>query len=419
MRLLIPLFSPATGTWGGLTRVIAVAEAAQKAGHSVAFCAAGSLESALQQRGFSVYSMPRATFLGLPETISQRIEKRSQHASLPVKPGRDFGNIWFVLLISGMAKQKYLYQLVQAELRAAHDFRADAIFTDLDPGAFLVSQIERLPVAAAYQTPMAAGVGSLPWKMMNRAVSGVLKEHCLTAQTIDQLFHGPRVLKIIPSIPELEGTDPEKGDVKYTGQLLGNIQSKTKFHLEADKHYVFVYVGTGAVSMPVLRNVLPRVFPEGGTTVCLVGAQSIQTVERIGMVEFWPYIPAGDILPHCDWVICHGGQNTIIQSLLAGVPLLVFPGPIFERRFNARKVQAAGAGRMGELTDFTPAWFVEAMEQRDEQAGCARALGQRIRSYGGADAAIKAIEQWVSQASTGDPSCHSACGAHCGADFSS
>jgi hypothetical protein len=34
MRLLIPVFSPATGTWGGLTRVIAVAEAAKQAGHA-------------------------------------------------------------------------------------------------------------------------------------------------------------------------------------------------------------------------------------------------------------------------------------------------------------------------------------------------------------------------------------------------
>lgn len=51
MKLLIPLFSPATGTWGGLTRGIAIAQAAQKAGHLVAFCASGYLESVLRKRG--------------------------------------------------------------------------------------------------------------------------------------------------------------------------------------------------------------------------------------------------------------------------------------------------------------------------------------------------------------------------------
>ena len=69
MRLLIPLFSPATGTWGGLTRVIAVADAAQKAGHVVAFCASGYLEDELCRRGYLVHSMPAATMLGLPTSL--------------------------------------------------------------------------------------------------------------------------------------------------------------------------------------------------------------------------------------------------------------------------------------------------------------------------------------------------------------
>lgn len=396
MRLLIPLFSPTTGTWGGLTRVIAVAEAAQKAGHTVAFCAAGSLLAALQKRGFKVYPMPPTTFLGLPQAISRRIERRSQQTSLPVRPGRDFGNIWLVLTISGMAKQDYLRKLVDAERQAAQDFHADAIFTDLDPGAFLVSRAEHLPVAAAYQTPMAFGVGSLPWRLMNRAVGKMLKACGLPPQPVEQFFHGANVLKIIPSIPELEGTDPARPDVCYTGHLLGDIEANEEFHPETGKRYVFVYVGTGSVALPALRSVLPQVFPADGKMRCVVGAQSVEMVERVGGVEFRRYVPAGALLPHCDWVICHGGQNTIVQSLRAGVPLLVFPGPIFERRFNARKVQAAGAGRMGELPDFTPGWLAEAMAGQAEMADCARKLGERIRSYGGADAAVSAFERWVS-----------------------
>jgi hypothetical protein len=33
MRILIPLFSPPTGTWGGLTWVLAISEAARASGH--------------------------------------------------------------------------------------------------------------------------------------------------------------------------------------------------------------------------------------------------------------------------------------------------------------------------------------------------------------------------------------------------
>ena len=108
-------------------------------------------------------------------------------------------------------------------------------------------------------------------------------------------------------------------------------------------------------------------------------------------VEFRPYVPAAAALPHCDWTICHGGQNTIIQSLSHSVPLLVFPGPIFERRFNARKVQAAGAGLMGEVDQFTPEWLRTALGRRSELAPQVAVLGEQIESSGGPPQAVKAI----------------------------
>jgi hypothetical protein len=162
MKLLIPIFSPATGTWGGLTRVVAVATAAQAAGHQVAFCASGSIEKSLRQNGYNIYSMPAATFLGLPPSLSRIVEQRSQRATLPVPPGRDFGSIWLVQLISGMARAGYLQQLVAAELAAARDFGAECMFTDLNLGAFLAAQIAGLPIAAAYQSPMAQGLACSP-----------------------------------------------------------------------------------------------------------------------------------------------------------------------------------------------------------------------------------------------------------------
>lgn len=86
---------------------------------------------------------------------------------------------------------------------------------------------------------------------------------------------------------------------------------------------MFVYVGTGSISLDRLRDVLPQVFPANGERVCLVGAQSIAQPEQIAGVKFLPYVPAETVLPGADWTLCHGGQNTIIQSLRRGVPLLV------------------------------------------------------------------------------------------------
>ena len=96
MRLLIPLFSPPTGTWGSLTRVLAVAEAAAARGSEVAFTAAGPLADALQEKGYRVYRCPPSTMFGLPKAISDVLVKRSQRTTPPVRPGRSFGNIWLL-----------------------------------------------------------------------------------------------------------------------------------------------------------------------------------------------------------------------------------------------------------------------------------------------------------------------------------
>lgn len=392
MKLLITLFSPTTGTWGGMTRVVALYEAACKGGHQVAFCASGAMAEGLKKHGYAIYPTPPTTMLGLPAPISRILEQRSQRVSLPVKPGQSIGSLWLVMYISGLGRAEYLRRLVAAQRAAVRDFQPDALFTDIDPGAYLTAAVENLPLAANYSEVMHTGVGSWPWKQMNAAIAPVLRENSLPVRTIDALYFAPETLKIIPSIPELDDADPNRPDVCYVGQMLGPVQPTRPgdFQPEAGKRYIFVYMGTGAVSLDQLRRVLPQVFPAGGETICLVGSQSAQA-EEIGNVRFMPYVPADAVMPHCDWVFCHGGQNTIAQSLVNGVPLIIFPGPVFERRFNACKVQESGAGWMGETDQFTPAWIEKAMESRPERAGRAKALGEKICSYDGAEQVIRAI----------------------------
>lgn len=396
MRLLIPLFSPKSGTWGGLTRGLAVANAARAAGHEVAFCASGLLAQSLLNADQRVYPTPVAYFLGLPPVIARLFERRSQEMALPVRPGTSLGSIWAVYFAMGMANISYLRALIEAELQAVRKFHADALFTDLDPGAYLLSVFTGLPLATAYQSIMEHGVGTLPYKRFQRILNRLLKEYNKPGRPPETLFFGPRTLKIIPSIPELDDADPDRPDICYVGHLLGEIKpdAADELDLVPGRRYVFVYVGTGSLTLKRLRNVLPRVFHGGEGTRCIVGAQSLVKTEQHAGVEFRPYVPAAQLLPQCDWTICHGGQNTIIQSLIHGVPLMIFPGPIFERRYNARKIEESSAGHSGEIYHFTPRWLLEALRSHDECASAASALRMSILSYGGAGAAVSAITHW-------------------------
>lgn len=334
--------------------------------------------------------------LGLPPRFSRLLERRSQRVSIPIKPGKSIGSIWMVLFFSGLARPSYLRKLVDAEIHAARHFQADKLFTDLDPGAFLTSIITGIPLASTYAHIATHGSGSCPWKLTQRAIAPIFQSNGLPVMTPDELFFGTSVLKLIPSIPELDGTNPDRPDVRYVGQLIGPIQSlaDNDFQLEINQRCVYVYVGTGSISLDRLQSVLPTVFPTHGDRVCLVGAQSISHSYQLQAVDFRPYVPAELVLPQCDWTICHGGQNTIIQSLVHDVSLLIFPGPIFERRYNAKKVEEAGAGRMGELTDCNSGWLRTSLEKHSDYAQQAAILGARIRSYGRAPAAVEAISNW-------------------------
>jgi len=391
MRLLIPVFSPPVGTWGGLTRVIAIADAATAAGHDVAFCASGRLAAQLQRRGYLVFPAPPTTLFGLPRTPSAVLERRSSSLSVPARSGREIGNIWMVLLASGLARDGHLRCLVEAERDAAVTFGANALFTDLDPCAYLLSRVLGLPIAAAYAEVGTRGIGSWQYRLMDRAVASALRALGRPACPLDELFFGREVLKIIPSVPELDGADPQRDDVRYVGHLIGDVRpgdGEPALVPDPDRRWVYVYTGTGSVSLDRVRRVLVELGDVRPDLSFVVGSPAIRCAERVGSVHLVPYVAPSALLPHTEWTVCHAGQNTIIESLLHGVPLLMFPGPIFERRFNARMVARAGAGLLCERKDFTPSRLAASMADRSPVGAAAARLGDRIRSCPGPGGAI-------------------------------
>jgi UDP:flavonoid glycosyltransferase YjiC (YdhE family) len=241
------------------------------------------------------------------------------------------------------------------------------------------------------------GIDSLSYKLTNRKAASVLKRYGKSPRPLSELCLGNHILKIIPSIPELDGTDPLRKDVRYVGSLLTDTKSKGKaqsVHPEKGFHYIFVYVGTGSIEMPVIKKILPRVFTKDKKYICHVASETIHKEQEIGSVKFSSYVPAGQLLPYCDWTICHGGHNTIMQSLLHNVPMMIFPGPIFERRINAGQVEKNGSGFMGELRDFNKDWIESKLSLHDEAAKNASFICEKIKKYGGAIDAVKAIEEF-------------------------
>ena len=129
----------------------------------------------------------------------------------------------------------------------------------------------------------------------------------------ERLFWGPQVLKLVPSIPELDGGRANGADLVYVGHLSGSLErgDDATFRAEPGTRYVFAYLGTGSIALTEAERVLPQVFPADGPLRCVVTSSAIGTPYRRGGVEFRSFVTAGAVLRAADWTLCHGGLNTI------------------------------------------------------------------------------------------------------------
>jgi uncharacterized protein (TIGR00661 family) len=394
MKFLIPLFSPPTGSFGSLTRVLAFAETAKNRDHEIAFCASEKLADRLMDMGYQVYLSPNATLFGLPKFISDLFAKKMSQINIPVKPGKEIGNVWFLFIFAGMTNYKYLDSLVKCELLAVSDYNPDYIFTEMDLGAFIISKIKNIPIASTYASIMKKGINTRAYHKVLNAVNKIIKKYKKDKLQDLDIGKNQNILKIIPSIPELEEISNENNFI-FTGNLLHSFKTNKDVTYSIDKKlkYVFVYVGTGSISQKTLETVLPQVFLKGSNTVCLVASEAVKKETQIENVIIRKYFDAEFIIPKCEWVICHAGHNTIIQSLQHNIPLIMFPGAIFERRFNAKKIQEFGAGVFAELPDFNVKWLNNILSKRDKYIQNTTALKNKIIKYNGALSAVEAIEK--------------------------
>jgi UDP:flavonoid glycosyltransferase YjiC (YdhE family) len=66
------------------------------------------------------------------------------------------------------------------------------------------------------------------------------------------------------------------------------------------------------------------------------------------------YIPHGDLVPHCDAMICHGGCGSTIAALACGIPLIVIPRGGAVQMRNAVACERAGVGHWLDESDANP-----------------------------------------------------------------
>ena len=81
---------------------------------------------------------------------------------------------------------------------------------------------------------------------------------------------------------------------------------------------------------------------------------------NIHIAKRWDF---DELLDEAVLFINHGGQNSIVDGLLHGVPQMMIPGKVFERKYNADSVAENGAGVVISVENFDPTHIREVSEQ--------------------------------------------------------
>jgi zeaxanthin glucosyltransferase len=118
--------------------------------------------------------------------------------------------------------------------------------------------------------------------------------------------------------------------VRYIGSCARRGRSEPRLEQKvASLHRPRVYVTLGTF-MSAREDVLMRIataFREEPVSLVVSSGATEPAALRLDEDQHLVrnYLPQADIIPLCDLVVCHGGNNTVTESLEAGVPLLVAP----------------------------------------------------------------------------------------------
>lgn len=111
-------------------------------------------------------------------------------------------------------------------------------------------------------------------------------------------------------------------------------------------------------------------------------------------ISIHQHVPQLEILKNAKLFISHGGMNSTMEALNAGVPLVVIP-QMPEQEITARRVEELGLGKHLQPEETTVRSLQEAVSKVDDDSELlnrVKDMQKNIREAGGAEKAADEIE---------------------------
>lgn len=375
--LLVPMFalSRMGGPW---SRAQAIAAAFERAGHHVVLgisddgnCVAPCVSDTCK--------LPVPSPLGLPMALSSRTFPIAEKLGIAGrKPVHSFEE---VLWLTGALSRDYEAASISALCDIIEDKRIDVVYSEYNIPAIIAAHALGLPVFGSFSYTTQTSYANDPRRA--GGVRKLLRELDLPEVESSLDIFNWLSRRFVPSCPELEPINDKR--VEYVGFL-----RDTPDYANDKRDCILVYLGAGSVPQRQVERVVGKAISDIGVDVYVAGCKEER---QEGNMRFATRLDFSQLLPRAHCFIHHGGQNSTMDALAYGVPQVIIPGRVFERKYNAGSITRAGAGvcldsfaadglRDSCLRVMTDASYSEAADR----------LRQSLSAGGGAQRTVSEIE---------------------------
>jgi len=293
-------------------------------------------------------------------------------------------------------------------LRTLHtEFPADLVVTEqvavwgaLHASATGIPRVQLSPTYVFDGTQQGPPVAADRAATLLRRLGGIGRNYGLpdVDPTTLMQWSGPTIAFLPPQFqPE---TARQNRSVTFVGPSLGRPEHVGTFRLPAGGA-VFVSLGTVFHAQPEFFAACVTALGSGDRPVVVShGGSAADLPDVPATVTLAAHVPQLAVLDRCAAFVTHGGMNSTMEAIAAGVPMVVVP-QMFEQEVTAERVAELGLGVHLSPADVTPdalaaavATVLDDPRYRERVA----VLGADARAAGGAVAAADLLEKAVSEA---------------------
>lgn len=260
-------------------------------------------------------------------------------------------------------------------------FNPDVIYSEFNISAIIAAKIEKKKVFITASIPTQYEYANN--MRYARGVNKLLKEYGIqTVKSCLELFAWADK-KVVPSCYELEPFTDKS--VVFCGTWKHIIFAPCE-----DRNKILVYMGNGTISQRKMIKEIYKAFKNSRYSVYIAGKGLEE--RHFNNLYIAPYFNFEQLLPQSVLYINHGGQNSIIDGLIYGVPQLICAGKVFERKYNAQSIVKVKAGLEIPYKEFTghniEAYADKIISNKEYQKNALK-IGKELLSLGGAESIIE------------------------------